>query len=159
MIETCLCTKREDEQPAWADLNQTSSGTTTQRWRCFAGKRKNWSPVAFQGQFMLYGRVQKRLHWEQGLQAKWIVGWIVEAVKDLRRSLVQPSAPSRVSCVIRSGCSGFSSLENLQMQPAQPPWSTQFSAQLSSGWKSFSLHPVCASRFSLCLMSSHCALL
>lgn len=43
--------------------------------------------------------------------------------------------------------------------PALPPLPIWISAQLCLGCRSFSLNPVCASHFSLCLVSSHCALL
>lgn len=70
------------------------------------------------------------------------------------RSLVQPSAPSRVN---RSDYYGISGLENHKMYPALPPLPVWIGAQLFSGYKGFSLNLVCASHFSLCPVSSYCA--
>lgn len=82
---------------------------------------------------------EKRLHWEQGLQ--------------------QISGSTFCSRVTRSDYDGISGLENHKTYPAVSSLPIWISAQLFSGCKGLSLNPVCASHFSLCPVSSHCALL
>lgn len=136
-LESCLSTPKEDELPAWADLPRVSSGTMTWRWSGCEGDKLEYCCL-WRSVYASWTH-EKRLHWAQGLQTKWIVGWIAEVGRDFSRSLVQPSAPSRV---IRSDYSEITSLENLKTYPALPPLPISISAQLFSGCKSLWLQPV-----------------
>lgn len=73
----------------------------------------------------------------------------IQAAGVLRRSLVQPSAQSRVWSEIESGCSGFhlpGTLKPPRVKTEQPLWAT--TTWLSWLRKSFSLHPVLAMQLS-----------
>lgn len=79
---------------------------------------------------------------------------------NLRKSLVQPPLPSRVSCESRPGCSELcpiGSWKSPGTETAQSPWASCAPAWTYSGWKCF-LYPVWTSLVSThacCLSSNH----
>lgn len=78
--------------------------------------------------------------------------------RDLRRSLAQPPAPSRVKCVITAGCSGLHPVgawKSQRMVTAKPLWATNLLQSMTVHLvkKIFLIPSLNLSFFSLCLIS------